>query len=299
MQILLVGVNHKTAPVGIREQLAFDSPASVDAMQKLKAAYPDCEFVLLSTCNRVECYAAAYKSYGLTPHDIMRFLCGLKNIDYATISQYYCIKLDEDAVRHLLTVGSSLDSMVLGENQILAQVKESYKQACRAGSSGKILNHLFHTAFHTAKAIVNTTSICSRRVSVAGVAVDLAKKLFADIAAAKIVVVGAGQMAELLVERFEQTGCERIVIVNRTEQRACQVADKFAVRRQRWEMLEQEIAAADIVVGAAGTQDHTVGSIDTHDVRVRRGQALETLGHQALDGVEELLHAHRGHRSLP
>lgn len=248
MQIILVGMNHKTASVAIRERLAFDPQASAETMQMLKAKYPECEFVLLSTCNRVECYAAAR---GLSPEELAAFLSNLKNTDYQSIRSCFYSKTNDNAVRHLLTVGAGLDSMVIGENQILAQVKESYKLACQIGCSGKILNHLFHIAFHTTKDIISSTSISCRRVSVAGVAVDLAKRLFADIQTARIVVAGAGQMGELIVDRFRHIQCNHIAIVNRDYHRGCKVAQKHDARHKPWEMLDQEIAEADIVIGAA------------------------------------------------
>jgi len=255
MQIILVGMNHKTASVGIRERLAFNMHSSTDAMQKLKAAYPDCEFVLLSTCNRVECYAAVMASTGPSPKELTQFLAGLKNADYEHIHPCFYTKVNDDAVRHLLTVGSGLDSMVIGENQIIAQTKESYKLACEIGSSGKILHHLFHVAFHTTKEIISTTSISSRRVSVAGVAVDLAKRLFATIPSARIVVAGAGQMGELIVDRFRHNQCNNIAVVNRDYHRGCQVAQKHHAEYKPWETLEEEIAGADIVIGAAAAHD--------------------------------------------
>jgi glutamyl-tRNA reductase len=248
-------MNHKTASVAIRERLAFDTQASLDALQKFKAAYPECEFVLLSTCNRVECYVAAPVSRGLNPTELAMFLSNLKNVDYPSIQSCFYTIINDDAVRHLLTVGAGLDSMVIGENQIIAQVKESYRLACQADCSGKILNHLFHIAFHTTKNIISSTSISSRRVSVAGVAVDLAKRLLTDIQSARIVVAGAGHMGELIVEHFKHIQCQNIVIVNRTFHRGCQAAQQHHTQYKSWEALDQEIAEADIVIGAATAQD--------------------------------------------
>lgn len=255
MQILLVGINHKTAPVDVRERLACDSQLVCRALGKLKKTYPDCEFVLLSTCNRVEIYAVVDKAAGPSAEAIAKWLADFRSVEYDTIKTHLYTKINEDAAAHLFTVASSLDSMVIGENQITAQVKESYKTACQCGTTGKILNHLFHDAFRTAKEIITKTSISSRRVSVAGVAVGLAKQLFSDIQSAHVVIAGAGQMGDLLVEHFLHEKCRTISVVNRSRQRGCQVAEKHTILNKPWESLDQEIVGANIVVGAASAPE--------------------------------------------
>jgi glutamyl-tRNA reductase len=182
-------------------------------------------------------------------------LCCGRKVEYEAIRPYLYIKLQEDAVRHLFTVASSLDSMVIGESQIVAQVKEGYKRACECHSTGKILNHLFHIAFHVSKEIFSTTSIAARRVSIAGVGVDLARQLFSDIRNVKITVIGAGQMGELLIEHFRHLRCTDLTVVNRSEQRACQLAQEHAIRYEPWDRLEDQLVETGIVVGAATAQD--------------------------------------------
>ena len=178
-----------------------------------------------------------------------------RKVEYEAVRPYLYIKLQGDAVRHLFTVASSLDSMVIGESQIIAQVKEGYKRACECRTAGKILNHLFHVAFHVSKEIFSSTSIASRRVSVAGVGVDLARQLFTDIQNIKITVIGAGQMGELLIEHFQHLHCTNLTVVNRSEQRACQLAQEHAIRYEPWDRLEDKIVESGIVVGAATAQD--------------------------------------------
>ncbi|MDH4203207.1 MAG: glutamyl-tRNA reductase [Phycisphaerae bacterium] len=255
MQIILIGINHKTAPVYIRQRLALDTEQVCDALAKLKETFADSEFVLLSTCNRVEFYAAVNKTTGAKPIDLAKWLAEFRSVEYEKIEGYLYVKINEDAVTHLFTVSSSLDSMVIGESQITSQVKESYKNACQRQTTGKILNRLFHDAFRATKEIITRTSISNRRVSVAGVAVSLAKQLFSDIKSEKIVIVGAGQMGELLVEHFRHEKCENITVVNRSCQRGCQLAQKYDVANQPWEQLDQEMATANIVVGAASAQE--------------------------------------------
>ena len=255
MQITLIGINHKTAPVEVRERLAFGTELVSDALAKLRDTYPGSEFAVLSTCNRVECYAVVNKAAGPKPAELAKWLAGFRSVDFAAVEEYLYIKTNEDAVTHLFTVSASLDSMVIGENQITAQVKESYKMASKCRTTGKVLNRLFHDAFRTTKEIVTRTSISNRRVSVAGVAVGLARQLFSDIKTAKVVIAGAGQMGELLVEHFRHEKCRDITVVNRSQQRGCQLAEKHDVTNKPWEQLDQEIIEANIVVGAATATD--------------------------------------------
>jgi glutamyl-tRNA reductase len=255
MQIILVGINHKTAPVQVRERLAYDAQLVTEGLGKLKNDYPSSEFVLLSTCNRVECYAAVDEASGPGTAELAKWIADFRNVEYAEIEEFVYRKSNEDAVTHLFTVAPGLDSMVIGENQITSQVKESYKIACKCESTGKILSRLFHDAFRTTKAIVTNTSISNRRVSVAGVAVGLAKQLFSDIKSAKVLVAGAGQMGELLVEHFQHEKCQEVTVVNRSQQRGCQLAEKHDIISQPWESLDDEMAQANIIVGAASAPE--------------------------------------------
>lgn len=255
MQIILIGINHKTAPVDVRQRLACDAQAAGEVLTQLKKAYPGGEFALLSTCNRVECYAVVSKALGPRPEELAARLCQFRSVQLPQIQEHLYTKLNDEAVRHLFTVASSLDSMVIGESQITAQVKESYKMACQYQTAGKILNRLFHDAFRTAKQIITNTSIANHRVSVAGVAVGLARQLFADIKSAKVLVIGAGQMGELLVEHLRHEKCTDITVVNRSRQRGCRVAQQQGVVEKPWEQLDQEMVAANIIIGAASADE--------------------------------------------
>jgi glutamyl-tRNA reductase len=146
--------------------------------------------------------------------------------------------------------------MVVGESQIIAQVKDSYSAACSVKATGKILNRLFHSAFLTSKEIYSSTTISNRRVSVAGVAVDLARQLFADMTDAKVVIIGAGQMGELVVEHFKHEKCRDILVINRSFQRAADLAAEHGIQSDKWETLDEHLVDADIVVASAGGQDY-------------------------------------------
>jgi len=227
MSIVILGLNHKSAPVEIRERLAFDPSEATAALGRLKEMDRAAEFVLLSTCNRVELYYAGDQDSAHIASRLVAFLADFHHLEPEQFKSCLYFHENEEAVRHLLRVAAGLDSMVVGEAQILGQVKESYRLACAVKSPGKILNRLFHCAFFTAKSVYTGTAISNGRVSVAGVAVELALQLFADIARAKVVVIGAGETGELVVQHLRKTGCTDITVVNRSYDRGAELAKRF------------------------------------------------------------------------
>jgi glutamyl-tRNA reductase len=258
MKIFAVGLNHKSAGVETRERLAFGDSDNRLALGMLKERYPGSEFVLLSTCNRVELYCATGEGGGITAADLAAFLSEFHGLGTAVFKDLLYVFEDAAAARHLLTVASSLDSMVVGEAQIMGQVKSSYRMACEAKTTGKILNRLFHCAFATSKKVRATTSISQGRVSVAGVAVELAGQLFGDIPSARVVVIGAGQMGELIVRHLLDEGCGGITVVNRSGDRAAETAARYGLESRPWAALEDQMAEADMVIAAAGGGRHLV-----------------------------------------
>ncbi|MBN1437646.1 MAG: glutamyl-tRNA reductase [Sedimentisphaerales bacterium] len=256
MKIILTGLNHKTAPIQIREQLAFDNTQITTAVSQLKQRFPQSEFVLLSTCNRVELYSATQRRQGLTADNLVKFFAEFHNLEPAAFHQFLYIHENADAVRHLLTVASSLDSMVLGEDQIISQVKESYSLACQAKTTSKVLNRLFHCAFATSKEVCNNTLIAQGHISVAGVAVDLANQLFPDIRFADIIVIGAGDMGRLLLQRLVSNNCQNVKLINRSYEHALKIANRYPVQPQPWESLNQHLVSADIVIASSGSREY-------------------------------------------
>jgi glutamyl-tRNA reductase len=256
MKILVVGLNHKSAPIDVREKLAFDPEQVLRALRELKHRFGEAEFVLLSTCNRVELYCASQRVGGVDGESLAKFLSEFHDVRWEEFQEFLYIHEDEESIRHLLTVASSLDSLVVGEAQIIGQVKESYRLACAAKSTGKVLNRLFHCAFTTSKKVYTITSIAHGRVSVAGVAVELAMQLFADISSAKVIVIGAGEMGELLVQHLQQIGSKNITIVNRSYDRGLNLAKQYGVKAQKWEELEEQLTDADIAIASASVQDY-------------------------------------------
>lgn len=253
MQIIVAGLNHKTAAVEVRERLAFGADESVAALNLLKEKFPESEFVLLSTCNRVELYCAAKADDDLSSDELVNFLSENRDVNVDDFKEQLYILYNEEAVRHLLTVTTSLDSMVVGESQINAQVKESFRISNKIKSSGKVLSKLFHIAFSTSKEIYTNTSISSRRVSVAGVTVELACQLFENIKTASIKVIGAGEMGNLLVEHFLHIKNNNITIINRSKHRGQDVAEKHGVSFANWEKMNDHLLNANIVIGAVTT----------------------------------------------
>ncbi len=256
MKIVSIGLNHKNAPIDIREKLYFDTQHVNAALFELKKRFPDAEFVLLSTCNRVEIFCACKRVGGVEYEQLAEFLADFHKVNLNDFREHLYFYCDEDVVRHLLTVASGLDSMVLGEEQILSQVKDSYKLACSARSTGKITNRLFHCAFFTSKKIHTGTGISDGRISVAGVAVELAKKLLAEITKSRTVVIGAGEMGELLVKHLLHVGCSDITVVNRSFEKGNAIAQKRGIKAAQWNELNAKMVDSDIVISSVSTQEY-------------------------------------------
>jgi glutamyl-tRNA reductase len=253
MSIYAIGLNHKSASVDLREKLALDNDRRVDFLQQLKTRYPGAEFALLSTCNRVELYLSQDADLDPGPNAILSFLAGYHDVRVDQFTDAFYIYEDADAVKHLLTVTASLDSMVVGESQIVSQVKACYYAACEANTTGKVLNRLFHLAFSAGKEVYTSTTITRGRVSVASVAVDLARQLFSDFQNAKVLVIGAGEVGELLITHFQELNANHITLINRSPERARILTQKYGIPALGWEQLQQQMTDSDIVIAAAAT----------------------------------------------
>jgi glutamyl-tRNA reductase len=276
MSIVLLGLNHKSAAVEVRERLAFNASQAAEALRQLKQIEPEAEFVLLSTCNRVELYYAGEHDSQQIGGWLVAFLSAFHGLEPEQFKSSLYFHENEEAVRHLLLVTSGLDSMVVGEAQILGQVKESYSLACASKSTGKILNRLFHCAFFTAKNVHTNTGVSTGRVSVAGVAVELALQLFADIAQAKVVVIGAGETGELVVQHLLKAGCADVTVVNRSYERAADLARRCQTAIGKWEELSEHIGHANIVISSVATPDflYTKASFEQTVKRRKAGSLL-------------------------
>ena len=249
MNFLLTGVNHKSAPVDVRERFAISESRIPEALQRL-AQYPGIvEALIISTCNRVEFIARSADGNG----DLTGFLADFFRESPANFQQYLYEYRAKDAVRHVFRVASSLDSMVVGEPQVLGQVKEAYAMARAVGTVNSQLDALFTRAFAVAKRVRNETAVGTSAVSVASVAVDLAKKIFGTLTGRTVYLVGAGKMCELAARHLLAHGAASILVANRTYERAVRLAEKFNGKAMLFEQLYETVDKADIVLTSTGS----------------------------------------------
>lgn len=277
MNLAVVGLNHRGAPVEVRERVAFGEPALPGALESLRRATGADEAVILSTCNRVELYTAA--SGDADPRAAtVRWLSEFHRVPEDLIAPAIYLHGGVDAVRHLYRVASGLDAMVVGETQILAQVKEAYQAAAAAGATGRVFNTVFQRALRVAKHIHATTGVGRGQVSAASIAARLAGKVFQDLAGKRLVVAGAGETAELTLAAFRDRGATRPVIVNRSASPAERLAAATGGRAAPAERLAAEISAADVVITCLGGSDFAVDAAMVAEAqRVRRGEPLVIL----------------------
>ncbi len=253
-RLVLVGLNHTTAPLAIRERLAFDAPQRAQALFALRQKYPDCEAVLLCTCNRVELYAAWNGEIRPDQSEIVQFLASLRGFSSEELNPLLYFKTERDVAAHLFSVASSLDSMVVGEAQILGQVREAYDEATQANSAGPMLHPLFQKALAVGKQVMSETSLGEGRLSVASIAVEYARRIFDVFSDKTILNIGAGKMASLMLANLASLSPGRLLICNRDPAKARTLASKFNGRTFPYENLQEELVTADIVVSSTGSQ---------------------------------------------
>lgn len=252
MTITVMGINHKTAPIALRERVAIGRDDLPEVTRALAALPGVAECMIVSTCNRVE-MIAALESPAV---DLAGFLCRQFGIDPELLSSHVYQHRDQQAVRHVFRVASSLDSMVVGEPQILGQVKEAFATARDAGTVGPELDHLLQGAFSAAKKVRSETEIGSNSVSIASVAVELARKIFGSLQGRTVFLVGAGKMSELAARHLVQQGAGTILVTNRTMERARRMAEPFNGRVIPFDQLHESAAEADIIITSTGAPHH-------------------------------------------
>ncbi len=257
MSIFLVGVNHRTAPVHIRERLAFGDGEITAALSSIVEQDSIDEALIVSTCNRVEILAA-----GTAPEEgrlqLIEFLGATRQIDLVSLEEHVYTRYDRDAVQHLFRVAASLDSMVVGEPQILGQVRDAYRLGLDAGTIGRNLTVLMQSAFAAAKRVRSETAIGASAVSVSYVAVELGRKIFGALKDKTVLLVGAGEMAELAVQHLSDSGVTRILIANRTAERAQQLAEQYGGEPVPFESLESHLVDADVVLCSTSADDYVI-----------------------------------------
>ena len=259
MSIVLVGVNHKTAPVEVRELLAFSDQTCSEGLRTLVDGEIVREGLIVSTCNRVEVITATTRDQLPQTVDVIaNFLSRSRSIAREEFSAHLYQHVDDQAVRHLFRVASSLDSMVVGEPQVLGQVRRAYSLALEVGTAGRVLNRLVHHALHVAKRVRAETGIAASAVSISYMAVELGKKIFRSLEGCTVLVVGAGEMAELSVRHLVNAGVSRVRVANRTEETARQLAAEFDGEAVSFDQLPDHLAAADIVICSTGANEYVV-----------------------------------------
>ena len=251
MAFLALGINHKTASVDVRERVAFTPEQLVEALQQLCRATPSREAAILSTCNRSELYLEQDQ---LQADDVLRWLADYHRLNIDDLRACAYVHSDNDAVRHMMRVASGLDSMVLGEPQILGQMKSAYAVAREAGTVGPLLGRLFQATFSTAKTVRTDTAIGENPVSVAFAAVSLAKQIFADLHRSQALLIGAGETISLVARHLHDQGIKRIVVANRTLERASQLAEQFGAHAVLLSDIPDVLAHSDIVISSTASQ---------------------------------------------
>ncbi|MBI2870763.1 MAG: glutamyl-tRNA reductase [Candidatus Omnitrophica bacterium] len=269
MGIAVVGLNHRTAPVAVREKLAFPHAGLEDAYRRLRSIYGIEEAVILSTCNRVEIYAQ--RSAGPLGEELEAFLGsfhGIKRERFAASLYHYH---EMDAIRHLFSVSSSLDSMVIGESEIVGQVKQAYRVADENGMCGKQFHHIFQKSFQVSKRVRTETGISQGAVSVSSIALDLARKIFGSVWGKEVLIIGTGKMSAKTALLLKQGGVGRVMVVSRTEERACDLARAMGGVALAAQDLDRALARADIVIASSTAPQFLVRRATLEGILPARG----------------------------
>jgi len=252
MQLLLVAISHRTAPVELRERVDFQARGIADALRALAQRGSAREAVVVSTCNRAELYVACDEA-ATTRQDLVRFVSDFNGVAAGELAPHVYDVADLEVARHLFRVAAGLDSLVMGEPQILGQVKDAHSMASDAHTSGPVLNRLFHSSFAVGKRVRTETGLGSGAVSVSYAAVALARKIFGDLGGRSVAVIGAGEMGKLTALHMKSQAVKHVTIVSRTMAHAARTAEAIGgASAAPWEELDSVLAASDIVITATG-----------------------------------------------
>jgi glutamyl-tRNA reductase len=275
MQLLLVGISHRTAPVELRERVDFSARGVGEALRALATRGCTREAVIVSTCNRSEIYSACDDAHA-TRADLERFIGEFNDVAAADVLPHVYELDDLEAARHLFRVAAGLDSLVVGEPQILGQVKDAHAAAADAQTVGPVLNRVFHSSFAVGKRVRTETGLGAGAVSVSYAAVALARKIFGELTGMSVVVIGAGEMGKLTAIHMKAQGVQHVTIVSRTMAHAARTADAIGgASAAPWEELESVVAASDIVITATGAATPILTKARVESVmRPRRNRPL-------------------------
>lgn len=269
LDITLVGLNHKTASVDLREKIAFSEEEVANALDVLGEISELKEVLLFSTCNRVE-IAFTTSNHKMAAENVKSSISKIKHIPVSEFEKSLYTYTGNEAVRHIFRVASSLDSMMVGEPQILGQVKEAYRLATIKKTSGVILNRLLHRTFNIAKKVRSETGIGDSAVSISYAAVELAKKIFGSLEGKKILLVGAGEMAELAVEHLIRNRVGEIFVANRTFENGVTLAKRFSGTAIKFEEISSSLKDVDIIVSSTGAKEFVITRDDLKKIKKKR-----------------------------
>lgn len=256
----MVGCSHHSTPLAIRELISFSGEQVLVALAELRKRFTDCEFVLLNTCNRVELYAGSQRTTGYPSLDqMLAFITEFHSQPTESFERHFLKLEDQDAIEHLFTVASSIDSIVVGESQIAAQVHDAYSQATKVGMTGPTMHAVFQHANQVVKRVTNETEIHRRRISVPSVAVsEIASEFFERFDDKQILVIGSGEMGVETLQYLKGAGASRVTIINRSLERAEKVAQQFSVKAASWDRLDPLLIESDLVVSTTGADQAIV-----------------------------------------
>ncbi|WP_100641781.1 glutamyl-tRNA reductase [Alteromonas facilis] len=276
MTLIALGINHKTAPVALREKVAFNADSLVQALLSLKEKKQAKEAVIVSTCNRTEIYALADDTDAETgAKALQQWLADFHALSDGTLEQHCYTYFDDSAVQHMMRVASGLDSLVLGEPQILGQVKQAFNDAKHTGVVGNGLERLFQYTFSVAKRVRTETEIGNNAVSVAYAAVQLSKHIFASLDKQKVLLVGAGETIELVAQHLKEQGVKSLMVANRTLARAESLAQQLSAEALTLAQLPSHLAQADIVISSTASQLPLIGKgMVEHALKARKNRPM-------------------------
>lgn len=252
-RLLMIGMNHATAPLAIREKFAFSPAQREQALQRFREAFPAAEAVLVSTCNRVELYTARAVHAHPRLEEMISFISQFHGLADTEFRPHLYDKANRDVADHLFMVAASLDSLVVGETQILGQVRESYDVACRVGTVNTLLHPLFQRAIATAKEVMSATHLAEGRRSVASIAVEYARQIFETFADKTVLSIGAGKMSALVLQHLSDLHIKRLIVCNRDIEKAKVLSQRFGGAPVAMDGLQQHLAEADIVVSSTAS----------------------------------------------
>lgn len=265
----LVGLNHRTAPVALRERVAFPENALPEALSKLKELAGAREGVIISTCNRVEVLAIAEPNVALDTR-LPEFISAYHGLTLEEVEPHLYTHAERDAIRHIFRVAASLDSMMVGEPQILGQVRSAYAAARAAGAVGGPLDEVMVRAIRVARKVRNETGIAKSAVSISFAAVELARKIFGDLTGTTVMLIGAGKMAELAARHLRENGASTLLVANRSPERGAQLAAKYHGQAVLFTELLDQLPRADIVISSTGAPNFLVRKEDGKQIISRR-----------------------------